>query len=56
MKPLKKTVSISLDVDVIEGVKLLAEKSDRSFSQYINTVLKRLLKNKSEQISDDKDE
>ena len=53
---MKKTVSISLDVDVIEGVKQLADESDRSFSQYINTVLKRLLKNKSEHIPEDKDE
>jgi len=53
---LKKTVSISLDVDVIEGVKILAEESDRSFSQYINTVLKRLLRNKTEHILEDKDE
>ena len=41
MKPLKKNVSISLDPDVIEQVKILAEESDRSFSQYINLVLKK---------------
>lgn len=41
MKPLKKNVSISLDLDVIEKTKLLAEESDRSFSQYINLVLKK---------------
>ena len=56
MKPLKKTVSISLDIDVIEGIKELAEESDRSFSQYINTVLKRILKNKAEHMTEDKDE
>lgn len=46
MKPLKKKVSITLDEDVIDGLKTLADKSDRSFSQYINLILKEYL-NKS---------
>lgn len=45
MKPLKNKVSITLDSDVIEAIKSLAEKDDRSFSQYINVVLKEYLKN-----------
>lgn len=53
---MKKTVSITLDYEVVEGIKQLAEESDRSFSQYINVVLKRLLQSKSERISEDKDE
>ena len=40
MKPLKSKVSISLDEDIIELVKLLAEEDDRSFSQYVNLVLR----------------
>lgn len=40
MKPLKSKVSITLDEDVIEKIKQLAESDDRSFSQYINMVLK----------------
>lgn len=40
MKPLKSKVSITLDEDVIEEIKELAENDDRSFSQYINLVLK----------------
>ena len=40
MKPMKKKVSITLDEDLIEKVKILAEECDRSFSQYINLVLK----------------
>lgn len=40
MKPLKENVSVSLDPDVIENIKLLSEKDNRSFSQYINIVLK----------------
>ncbi|MBQ8803871.1 MAG: ribbon-helix-helix protein, CopG family [Tyzzerella sp.] len=45
MKPLKNKVSITLDTDVIEKIKELAEKDDRSFSQYINLILKDYLKN-----------
>lgn len=44
MKPLKSKISITLDGDIIEMMKDLAEKDDRSFSQYINLVLKDYLK------------
>ncbi|MBR2108632.1 MAG: toxin-antitoxin system protein [Ruminococcus sp.] len=40
MKPLKSKVSITLDDDVIKKIKQLSEEDDRSFSQYINIVLK----------------
>lgn len=40
MKPLKSKVSITLDEDIIQRIKELAENDDRSFSQYINIVLK----------------
>lgn len=40
MKPLKEKVSITLDSDIIKKLKNLAEDDDRSFSQYINMVLK----------------
>lgn len=40
MKPLKSKVSITLDEDIIQQIKKLAENDDRSFSQYINMVLK----------------
>ena len=46
MKPLKNKVSITLDSVIIEKIKLLAEKDDRSFSQYINLVLKEHLNQK----------
>ena len=39
-KPYKQKVSVSLDEDVITEIKKLAENDDRSFSQYINLVLK----------------
>lgn len=45
MKPLKNKVSITLDSDIIEKLKELAEKDERSFSQYINLVLREYLKN-----------
>ena len=40
MKPLKSKVSITLDDDIISKIKELSEEDDRSFSQYINMVLK----------------
>ena len=43
MKPLKTKVSITLDSTVIEIIKDLAEKDDRSFSQYVNLILKEYL-------------
>jgi len=43
MKLLKSKVSITLDSDIIEKIKQLAEKDDRSFSQYINLILKEYL-------------
>lgn len=49
MKPLKSKVSITLDEDIIQKIKEMAEKDDRSFSQYINMVLKEFL-NKSDKI------
>lgn len=44
MKPLKIKVSITLDSEIIDEIKALAEEDDRSFSQYINLVLKEYLK------------
>ena len=40
VKPLKSKVSITLDEDIIQKIKELAENDDRSFSQYINMALK----------------
>lgn len=47
MRPLKEKVSITLDGDVVEEVKRLAEENDRSFSQYINRVLRKHVKDKN---------
>ena len=40
-KPYKQKISISIDEDVVAATRKLAEEDDRNFSQYINTVLKR---------------
>jgi metal-responsive CopG/Arc/MetJ family transcriptional regulator len=45
MKPLKAKVSITLDSDMLERIKDIAEQDGRSFSQYINLVLRKHLKN-----------
>lgn len=36
MKPLKEKVSITLDENIVEEIRKMAEEDDRSFSQYIN--------------------
>lgn len=56
VKNLKRNVSLTLDHDVVEGIKVLAEESDRSFSQYVNMVLKRILKNKAEREQEEKED
>ena len=40
MKPLKTSISITIDEDLLERVKIEAEKDDRSVSQFINIILK----------------
>lgn len=40
MKPLKVKLSITLDEDVAETIRQLAEEDDRAVSQYINLILK----------------
>lgn len=40
MKPLKEKISITIDSDILEKLKIKAEQDDRSLSQYINLVLK----------------
>lgn len=41
MRPLKQKVSITLDSDIVEEIKKLAETDDRNLSQYINLILKK---------------
>ena len=49
MKPLKDKVSITLDSDIVKTIKEMAEKDDRSFSQYINKILKEYINGKNKQ-------
>ena len=44
MKPLKNRYRITLDEDVAEKIKEMAENDDRGFSQYINIILKEWIK------------
>ena len=51
MKPLKSKVSITLDSDIVEKLKILAEQDDRSFSQYLNLILREYLKEHTEDLN-----
>lgn len=46
MKPLKEKISITVDSDLLEIIRKLAEDDDRSLSQYINLVLKKHIESK----------
>ncbi len=48
MKPLKEKISITIDGDVLEKLRIKAEADDRSLSQYINLVLKEHIKKTTE--------
>lgn len=48
MKPLKKKVSITLDMDIVESLKRLADEQERSFSQCINLILKKYLQKRND--------
>lgn len=41
MKPLKEKISITIDSNLLERLRKLAEQDERSLSQYINLVLKK---------------
>ena len=47
MKPLKEKISITIDEDVLNKLRELAEADDRSLSQYINLVLKQHIDKKN---------
>jgi len=50
---LKKSVSITLDEDILLKAKELAEASDRSLSQYINLVLRKHISIKENKLKTD---
>ena len=47
MKPLKEKISITLDSNIVDELRIKAENDDRSLSQYINLILKNFLQNDS---------
>ncbi len=47
-KPLKVKVSITLDSNIVERIKEMADEDDRNFSQYINYVLKDWVKRQAD--------
>jgi len=49
MKPLKKRISVTLDEEIIEKIKISAKDSYRSFSGYINWVLRKHLAEENKQ-------
>lgn len=44
MRPLKDKISITIDSDILEKIRIQAENDDRSLSQYINIILKEHIK------------
>lgn len=52
MKPLKRKVSITLDDYVIDTIKEISEKDDRSFSQYVNLILKEWLLKRNHELQE----
>lgn len=44
MRPLKEHISITIDNDLLEKARKLAEYDDRSLSQFINIALKEYVK------------
>ena len=43
IRPLKERISITIDSDIVAELRMLSENDDRSFSQYINGILKKYL-------------
>lgn len=43
-KPLKDKICISLDPEVVQEIRTLAEEDDRSFSSYVNIILRKHIK------------
>lgn len=52
MKPLKSQLSLTIDNDILEQLRAMAEEDDRSLSQYINRVLRAHVKEVSEKKED----
>ena len=44
MKPLKVKVSLTLDEEIVEKLRIIAEEDDRALSSYINLILRDYLR------------
>lgn len=44
MRPLKQQISVTVDSDLLETARKLAENDERSLSQFINIALKEYVK------------
>ena len=44
VKPLKISISLSLDEEVVKKLRILAEEDDRQLSSYVNLVLRNYLR------------
>lgn len=45
VKPLKISISLSLDEEVVKKLRILAEEDDRQLSSYVNLILRNYLRN-----------
>lgn len=50
MKPLKEKISITVDTDLLQELKIAAEQDERSLSQFINMILRKYMKEKREDL------
>lgn len=50
MKPLKEKVSLTLDEDLVKKIKKLADEDDRSFSQFVNMILKKYIQDNEKDV------
>ncbi len=48
MRPLKDRISITIDNDLLEKARKLAEEDDRSLSQFINIALRDFIRKQEE--------
>lgn len=44
VKPLKISISLSLDEEVVKKLRILAEEDDRQLSSYVNLILRNYLR------------
>ncbi|MCI8360737.1 MAG: toxin-antitoxin system protein [Clostridiales bacterium] len=47
MKSAKKRISVTLDANILEKIKICAKENDRSISRFVNWILRERLKDDS---------